>query len=64
MALLCSEGLVGAASYAKPSRHDVQLKKPWRNKIPIYAGLEGSSFRCECTSICEKMILEKKWCPR
>ena len=34
MALLRSEGLVGAASYAKPSRHDVQLKKPWRNENP------------------------------
>ena len=39
-------------------------RSPGATKIPIYAGLQGNSFRCECTSICEKMILEKKWCPR
>ena len=45
MALLRSEGLVGAASYAKPSRHDVQLKKPWRNENPYICGAGGQQFQ-------------------
>ena len=45
MALLRSEGLVGAACYAKPSRHDVQLKKPWRNENPYICGAGGQQFQ-------------------
>ena len=43
MALLRSEGLVGARSYAKPCRHDVQLKKPWRDESPYVCGAGGAT---------------------
>ena len=45
MALLRSEGLVGARSYGKPCCHDVQLKKPWRNESPYICGAVGQQFR-------------------